>query len=148
MLTSCQGDEAEPEPEPQGSSFKPLIDLASTQYNDTWRANEADKTNFHQKHDVEMIKQLKRKEVEAALRLEVDELMREELSNLKAAVDKDKKKKGKKGKKVKPTPHPLQCLTVLTGQERKEGEEREREEGQRWKEREGPDFRPYTRVTV
>ena len=49
-------------------------------------------------------------EVESEIRLQVDELMRQELKNLKAAVDKEKgkkgkgkksgkKKKGKKGKK-------------------------------------------------
>ena len=41
--------------------------------------------------------------MEEAIRLEVDELMREELKNLKAAIDKskDKKKKKKKAKKKK-----------------------------------------------
>ena len=57
--------------------------------------------NLHQKHDSEMIKRDKRLEVEDELRLEVDVLMREELKNLKAAVEgasKGKKGKGKKGK--------------------------------------------------
>lgn len=39
--------------------------------------------NFPQKHDVELIKEEKRLEVEAELRLQVDELMRQELKNLK-----------------------------------------------------------------
>lgn len=66
--------------------------------------------NFSQKHDSELIKEEKRMEVESEIRLQVDELMRQELKNLKAAVDKEKgkkgkgkksgkKKKGKKGKK-------------------------------------------------
>ena len=40
--------------------------------------------NFSQKHDVELIKEEKRLEVEVELRLQVDELMRTELKNLKA----------------------------------------------------------------
>merc|ERR1719376_1219215 len=44
----------------------------------------------------------KRVEVESELRLQVDEIMREELANLKIAVDRQKKaKKGKKKKKKK-----------------------------------------------
>ena len=44
--------------------------------------NEAD--NFPQKHDVELIKEEKRKEVDEEVRIQVDELMRAELKNLKA----------------------------------------------------------------
>ena len=44
--------------------------------------NEAD--NFPQKHDTELIKEEKRKEVEEEVRFQVDELMRAELKNLKA----------------------------------------------------------------
>ena len=40
--------------------------------------------NFPQKHDSELIKEEKRKEVEEEIRLSVDELMRAELANLKA----------------------------------------------------------------
>ena len=39
--------------------------------------------NFQQKHDVELIKEEKRAEVETEIRIQVDELMREELKNLK-----------------------------------------------------------------
>ena len=39
--------------------------------------------NFQQKHDVELIKEEKRNEVETEIRIQVDELMREELKNLK-----------------------------------------------------------------
>ena len=46
-----------------------------------------------------MIKTIKRAEVEEELRLQVDDLMREELKNLKAALERDKG--GKKGKKSK-----------------------------------------------
>ena len=39
--------------------------------------------NFSQKHDVELIKEEKRLEVESEIRVQVDELMRQELKNLK-----------------------------------------------------------------
>lgn len=39
--------------------------------------------NFSQKHDVELIKEEKRIEVESEIRVQVDELMRQELKNLK-----------------------------------------------------------------
>lgn len=45
--------------------------------------NRDESLNFSQKHDVELIKEDKRKEVELEVRLQVDELMREELNNLK-----------------------------------------------------------------
>lgn len=40
-------------------------------------------SNFSQKHDSELIKEEKRMEVESEIRLQVDELMRQELKNLK-----------------------------------------------------------------
>lgn len=39
--------------------------------------------NFNQKHDSELIKEEKRLEVETEIRIQVDELMRTELKNLK-----------------------------------------------------------------
>ncbi|ELK14365.1 IQ and AAA domain-containing protein 1 [Pteropus alecto] len=74
--------------------------------------------NFLQDYDPELIKEEKRKELESEIRLQVDELMRQELKNLKLAVNREKellaktgkkkggkkakkKKKGKKGKKGK-----------------------------------------------
>ncbi len=56
---------------------------------------------MNQPFDAELIKEEKRIEVEDAIRLEVDELMREELKNLKAAIDKSKDKKKKKKPKKK-----------------------------------------------
>ncbi len=65
-----------------------------------WAARKDNQLN--QAFDAELIKDEKRIEVEEAIRLEVDELMREELKNLKAAIDKSKdKKKKKKAKKKK-----------------------------------------------
>ena len=56
---------------------------------------------MNQPYDSELIKEEKRVEVEDTIRLEVDELMREELKNLKAAIDKSKDKKKKKKPKKK-----------------------------------------------
>ena len=47
-----------------------------------WAARE-EFNNYSQKHDAEIIKEEKRIEVENEVRLQVDELMREELKNLK-----------------------------------------------------------------
>uniref|UniRef100_A0A8C0H1G8 IQ motif containing with AAA domain 1 like n=1 Tax=Chelonoidis abingdonii TaxID=106734 RepID=A0A8C0H1G8_CHEAB len=67
--------------------------------------------NFEQRYEPELIKAQKRKEVEKELRLQVDELMREELQRLKLAVDREegKSRKEKKSSKVRghvPTPGP------------------------------------------
>ena len=43
-----------------------------------------EEANFGQKHDVELIREEKRKEVDVEIRAQVDELMREELKQLKA----------------------------------------------------------------
>ena len=45
--------------------------------------NRDESNNFQQKHDSTLIKEEKRIEVESEIRIQVDELMREELSNLK-----------------------------------------------------------------
>jgi len=94
------GDDAPAGPPP--SVYEPLISTGSTSYRGDWKGNLEDRRNVHQKHDRDAVKTIKRQEVEDALRLQVDELMREELANLKAAIEGDKKKKGKgKGKKGK-----------------------------------------------
>ncbi|KAJ8301907.1 hypothetical protein KUTeg_020894 [Tegillarca granosa] len=84
------------------SNFVEAVNEGTESYKGVWQ-NRDEKENFSQKHDAELIKEEKRKEVEEEIRLQVDELMRTELKNLKAAVDRDKgKKKGKKsGKKKK-----------------------------------------------
>ncbi|KAF5402773.1 IQ motif containing with AAA domain 1 like [Paragonimus heterotremus] len=71
---------------------------------DTVWAQRDEHDNFAQRHDEEIIKEEKRAEVEAEVRIQVDELLRQELRNLKIAIDKEKvkrvaKKKGRKGKK-------------------------------------------------
>ncbi|KAM9663601.1 dynein regulatory complex protein 11 [Trichechus inunguis] len=83
-------------------------------YKDIWK-NKDESWNFPQDYDPELIKEEKRKELESEIRVQVDELMRQELKNLKLAVDREKelpvkggkkrggkkRKKGKKGKKGK-----------------------------------------------
>ena len=51
-------------------------------FSDVWFPRD-ETDNFQQKHDVELIKEEKRNEVETEIRIQVDELMREELKNLK-----------------------------------------------------------------
>ncbi|KAJ3140041.1 Dynein regulatory complex protein 11 [Physocladia obscura] len=70
-------------------------------YNDHWLRKD-DSDNFSQKHDQEIVKMDKRREVEAEIKNQVFEILKEELVNLKLAVDRSKNgKKGKKGKKDK-----------------------------------------------
>ncbi|XP_004417607.1 PREDICTED: IQ and AAA domain-containing protein 1-like, partial [Odobenus rosmarus divergens] len=96
------------------SVFLPTMEEGNNVYKDLWK-NKDESWNFPQDYDPELIKQEKRKELESEIRVQVDELMRQELKNLKLAVDREKehpvkaakkkgdkkKKKGKKGKKGK-----------------------------------------------
>lgn len=83
----------------QVSNFVPTVNEAAATYKDVWQFRD-ETGNFEQKHDAELIKEAKRIEVEEEIRKQVDELMRQELKNLKMAVDREKGgKKGKKGKK-------------------------------------------------
>ncbi|TPP62124.1 IQ and AAA domain-containing protein 1 [Fasciola gigantica] len=96
--------------EPDGWKVGPsafLDDLREgcRQYETIW-AHRDEQDNFAQRHDEEIIKEEKRAEVEKEVRFQVDELLRQELRNLKIAIDKEKlkrvpKKRGKKGKKGK-----------------------------------------------
>uniref|UniRef100_A0A8C3XQK8 IQ motif containing with AAA domain 1 like n=1 Tax=Chelydra serpentina TaxID=8475 RepID=A0A8C3XQK8_CHESE len=69
---------------------------------DIW-GNRDESDNFEQRYEPELIKAQKRKEVEKELRLQVDELMREELQRLKLAVDRDegKSRRAKQSSKVR-----------------------------------------------
>merc|ERR1711959_340949 len=70
------------------------------EYTEMWEDRDEAK-NFDQKHDVELARKKVYPIVEAKLREIVDDVMREELANLKTMYEKSKKKKekGKKGKK-------------------------------------------------
>ncbi|KAM5327308.1 dynein regulatory complex protein 11 [Glossophaga mutica] len=94
------------------SVFLPAIEEGNSMYRDFWK-NKDEAWNFAQDYDPELIKEEKRKELESEIRVQVDELMRQELKNLKLAVNREKelptkgkkkkggknKKKGKKGRK-------------------------------------------------
>ncbi|KAM4024299.1 dynein regulatory complex protein 11 isoform 2-T2 [Anomaloglossus baeobatrachus] len=99
-----KGKEEEEEPgwKMKPSQFLPDVSSANDTYEGVW-LNRKESWNLFQTHDSELIKEDKRKEVEEEIRIQVDELMRQELQNLKLAVDRDKnkKKKGKKGGKKK-----------------------------------------------
>ncbi|CAN2389127.1 IQ motif containing with AAA domain 1, partial [Pristimantis euphronides] len=99
-----KGKEEEEEPgwKMNPSQFLPDVSTSNQTYEGVWK-NRNESWNLHQTHDSELIKEDKRKEVEEEIRIQVDELMRQELQNLKLAVDRDKnkKKKGKKGGKKK-----------------------------------------------
>ncbi|XP_058155830.1 dynein regulatory complex protein 11 [Dasypus novemcinctus] len=87
------------------SLFLGQMEEGNNLYRDLWR-NKDESWNFPQDYDPELIKEEKRKELEAEIRVQVDELMRQELKNLKLAVNREKeipKKSGKKkeGKKKK-----------------------------------------------
>ncbi|XP_039609173.1 dynein regulatory complex protein 11 isoform X2 [Polypterus senegalus] len=111
-IKSRAAEEEEPGLKLLPSCFLPQIIDGHNVYKTVWQHRD-ETANFHQKHDLELIKEEKRKEIETEIRQQVDELMREELKNLKLAVDKDKggrtktskkqkkKKGGKSGKKKK-----------------------------------------------
>ncbi|XP_060889565.1 dynein regulatory complex protein 11 [Labrus mixtus] len=92
------------------SAFLSDLEVANKTFADFWKSRN-ESQNFNQRHEVELIKELKRADIEAEIRLQVDEQMRQELAEWKLAVDKDKggktkgnakKKKGSKsGKKKK-----------------------------------------------
>ncbi|XP_071399760.1 dynein regulatory complex protein 11 [Centroberyx affinis] len=91
------------------SAFLSDLEVGNKTFVDVWQ-NRSESRNFSQRHEAELIKEEKRKEIEAEIRVQVDELMRQELTNWKLAVDKDKggktkaiakKKKGSKSGKRK-----------------------------------------------
>ncbi|KAM8873977.1 dynein regulatory complex protein 11 isoform 2-T2 [Spinachia spinachia] len=92
------------------SAFLSDLEVENKTFVDFWKTRNESR-NFHQRHEVELIKEEKRKDIEAEIRIQVDEQMRQELAEWKLAVDKDKggktkgnakKKKGSKsGKKKK-----------------------------------------------
>uniref|UniRef100_A0A8D0CG35 Zgc:153738 n=1 Tax=Scleropages formosus TaxID=113540 RepID=A0A8D0CG35_SCLFO len=61
---------------------------------DVWQ-NRNESQNFSQRHEIELIKEDKRKEIESEIRVQVDELMRQELATWKLALEKGKGGKAK-----------------------------------------------------
>ncbi|XP_040828416.1 dynein regulatory complex protein 11 isoform X2 [Ochotona curzoniae] len=97
------------------SVFLHTLEEENNSYRDLWM-NRDESCNFPQDYDPELIQEEKRKELEAEIRVQVDELMRQELKNLQLAVNrerelpikhskkgkqKNKQKKGKRGKREK-----------------------------------------------
>ncbi|KAK2907901.1 dynein regulatory complex protein 11 [Channa argus] len=92
------------------SAFLSDLEMRNKTFVDFWKTRNESK-NFSQRHEVELIKEEKRRVIEEEIRKQVDEQMRQELAEWKLAVDKDKggktkgnakKKKGSKnGKKKK-----------------------------------------------
>ncbi|KAM9483755.1 LOW QUALITY PROTEIN: dynein regulatory complex protein 11 [Clarias gariepinus] len=101
--TKGKGGKADTAEEEEGwkmspSNFLPTVVEGTKIYREVWRARDEGQ-NFHQHFDPELVREEKRMEVESEVRVQVDELMRQELKNLKLVVDRDKGKKKKKGKK-------------------------------------------------
>ncbi|XP_010989726.3 IQ and AAA domain-containing protein 1-like [Camelus dromedarius] len=89
------------------SKSVPVINAGHEEYTNLWK-NRYESLHPNQSFDSETLQVEKRKEVEQEIRIQVDELMRQELKNLRLAVDREegrpskapKKKAGKKtGKK-------------------------------------------------
>ncbi|XP_077854322.1 IQ and AAA domain-containing protein 1-like [Macaca mulatta] len=86
----------------------PMISAGHEEYLNTWK-NRCESIHPSQNYDSETLREEKRKEVELEIRIQVDELMRQELRNLRLVVDKEeerplrapKKTPGKKSGKKK-----------------------------------------------
>ncbi|VDM35056.1 unnamed protein product [Hydatigera taeniaeformis] len=86
--------------EPEGWFMSPsafIQDLTD----ENWR-NRDESTNAFQRHDEEIIKNDKRAQLELEIRAHVDDLMRQELRNLKIAIDGQRQKRINKRKVKKP----------------------------------------------
>jgi len=105
-----KGGEEEAEPPPPPPFFVNKLKDSFQEWSDKWQHRD-ESSNFAQKHDAELVKQMVRPDVELRVREEVNGAIDKELQNLQAAFDRDqkakkikgagKKKKGKKGKKGK-----------------------------------------------
>ncbi|XP_033471742.2 dynein regulatory complex protein 11-like [Epinephelus lanceolatus] len=78
------------------SSFLPDIVKGHEIFTDVWRCRD---DRGQQSLDLQLLREEKRQEVEQEVRVQVDELMRAELENLRMVVDRTQKKKKKKKKK-------------------------------------------------
>ncbi|XP_009995614.1 PREDICTED: IQ and AAA domain-containing protein 1, partial [Chaetura pelagica] len=92
-----------PEEEEEGwrmapSNFLSILEEGNSQYKAFWQKRDQE-WDFLQDHDPELIKEVKEEDVEEELRLQVGELMRQKLEDLRLAVDGEKRDKPKKGRK-------------------------------------------------
>ncbi|XP_037371775.1 IQ and AAA domain-containing protein 1-like [Talpa occidentalis] len=86
------------------SKFVPVINAGHEEYMNLWK-NRVEDIHPNQNFDSEILRLEKRKEVEQEIRVQVDELMRQELKNLRRVVDKEEERtlKGPKNKMGKKT---------------------------------------------
>ncbi|XP_073765644.1 uncharacterized protein isoform X3 [Danio rerio] len=94
-----EDEEEEPGLKMLPSACLPDLERSHKTYSEVWK-NRNESKNFSQRHELELIKEDKRKEIEVEIRKQVDELMRQELANWKLAVDKEKSGKVKGAAKV------------------------------------------------
>ncbi|KAM4858090.1 IQ and AAA domain-containing protein 1-like [Urocitellus parryii] len=80
------------------SKFIPIIGAGHKEYKNLWQ-NRPESKHPDQNFDSETLRKEKRKEVELEIRIQVDELMRQELKNLRLAVDKEEERPLKASKK-------------------------------------------------
>ncbi|KAJ8003910.1 hypothetical protein DPEC_G00153300 [Dallia pectoralis] len=82
------------------SNFLATVADGNKMYKDVWQGRD-ERQNLLQRFDAQLAREENRTEVEEEVRVQVDELMRQEVKNLKLTVDREreKKKKQKKGKK-------------------------------------------------
>ncbi|XP_030789142.1 IQ and AAA domain-containing protein 1-like [Rhinopithecus roxellana] len=69
----------------------PMISAGHEEYLNTWK-NQCESIQPSQNYDSETLREEKRKEVELEIRIQVDELMRQELRNLRLVVDKEEER--------------------------------------------------------
>uniref|UniRef100_A0A2K5EG52 IQ motif containing with AAA domain 1 like n=1 Tax=Aotus nancymaae TaxID=37293 RepID=A0A2K5EG52_AOTNA len=69
----------------------PMIRAGHEEYLNIWK-NRCEGIHLSQNYDSETLREEKRKEVELEIRIQVDELMRQELRNLRLAVDKEEER--------------------------------------------------------
>uniref|UniRef100_A0A8D2B073 IQ motif containing with AAA domain 1 like n=1 Tax=Sciurus vulgaris TaxID=55149 RepID=A0A8D2B073_SCIVU len=80
------------------SKFVPMIGAGHQEYKTLWK-NQPESKHPDQNFDSEALRKEKRKEMELEIRIQVDELMRQELKNLRLAVDKEEERPLKAPKK-------------------------------------------------
>ncbi|XP_056108270.1 dynein regulatory complex protein 11 [Rhinichthys klamathensis goyatoka] len=97
---NVEDEEEEPGLKMLPSAYLADLERECKTFSEVWK-NRNESKNFSQRHELELIKQEKRKEIEVEIRKQVDELMRQELANWKLAVDKEKSGKGKGAAKKK-----------------------------------------------
>ncbi|XP_065103972.1 dynein regulatory complex protein 11 [Paramisgurnus dabryanus] len=95
-----QDEEEEPGLKMLPSAYLEDLERGHKTFAAVWQ-NRNESKNFSQRHETELIKEEKRKEIEVEIRKQVDELMRQELANWKLAVDKEKIGKSKGAAKKK-----------------------------------------------